>query len=242
MNNISRTTMRYPIAFLYALAILIVTAGFCALLLLTGLNFLNLERMSPEIRVEGGAINSTNTPTVIASTTPTVIASTSLRIETSDSNQRTDTSKIISDNQFRSSQPSNDTDPSEDVGPTRIAMPTVLPDIEKRIEIMPLTIEISVAALTADYQSLIASGKTTSEAIRIIDQYVSGGKYGDMGKRPTTLESAESVFLSDYNRLISTGITADEAINQLMENVPTGRYGIYADVLFRLLEDDLNRR
>jgi hypothetical protein len=63
-----------------------------------------------------------------------------------------------------------------------------------------------------------------------------------MGKRPTTLESAESVFLSDYNRLISTGITADEAINQLMENVPTGRYGIYADVLFRLLEDDLNRR
>ena len=234
MNNISRTTMRYPIAFLYALAILIVTAGFCALLLLTGLNFLNLERMSPEIRVEGGAINSTNTPTVIAST--------SLRIETSDSNQRTDTSKIISDNQFRSSQPSNDTDPSEDVGPTRIAMPTVLPDIEKRIEIMPLTIEISVAALTADYQSLIASGKTTSEAIRIIDQYVSGGKYGDMGKRPTTLESAESVFLSDYNRLISTGIKADEAINQLMENVPTGRYGIYADVLFRLLEDDLNRR
>jgi len=234
MNNISRTTMRYPIAFLYALAILIVTAGFCALLLLTGLNFLNLERMSPETRVEGGAINSTNTPTVIAST--------SLRIETSDSNQRTDTSKIISDNQFRSSQPSNDTDPSEDVGPTRIAMPTVLPDIEKRIEIMPLTIEISVAALTADYQSLIASGKTTSEAIRIIDQYVSGGKYGDMGKRPTTLESAESVFLSDYNRLISTGITADEAINQLMENVPTGRYGIYADVLFRLLEDDLNRR
>ena len=234
MNNTSRTTMRYPIAFLYALAILIVTAGFCALLLLTGLNFLNLERMSPEIRVEGGAINSTNTPTVIAST--------SLRIETSDSNQRTDTSKIISDNQFRSSQPSNDTDPSEDVGPTRIAMPTVLPDIEKRIEIMPLTIEISVAALTADYQSLIASGKTTSEAIRIIDQYVSGGKYGDMGKRPTTLESAESVFLSDYNRLISTGITADEAINQLMENVPTGRYGIYADALFRLLEDDLNRR
>ena len=234
MNNISRTTMRYPIAFLYALAILIVTAGFCALLLLTGLNFLNLERMSPEIRVEGGAINSTNTPTVIAST--------SLRIETSDSNQRTDTSKIISDNQFRSSQPSNDTDPSEDVGPTRIAMPTVLPDIEKRIEIMPLTIEISVAALTADYQSLIASGKTTSEAIRIIDQYVSGGKYGDMGKRPTTLESAESVFLSDYNRLISTGIKADEAINQLMENVPTGRYGIYADALFRLLEDDLNRR
>ena len=234
MNNISRTTMRYPIAFLYALAILIVTAGFCALLLLTGLNFLNLERMSPEIRVEGGAINSTNTPTVIAST--------SLRIETSDSNQRTDISKIISDNQFRSSQPSNDTDPSEDVGPTRIAMPTVLPDIEKRIEIMPLTIEISVAALTADYQSLIASGKTTSEAIRIIDQYVSGGKYGDMGKRPTTLESAESVFLSDYNRLISTGIKADEAINQLMENVPTGRYGIYADVLFRLLEDDLNRR
>ena len=234
MNNISRTTMRYPIAFLYALAILIVTAGFCALLLLTGLNFLNLERMSPEIRVEGGAINSTNTPTVIAST--------SLRIETSDSNQRTDTSKIISDNQFRSSQPSNDTDPSEDVGPTRIAMPTVLPDIEKRIEIMPLTIEISVAALTADYQSLIASGKTTSEAIRIIDQYVSGGKYGDMGKRPTTLESAESVFLSDYNRLISTGIKADEAINQLMENVPTGRYGIYADVLFRLLEDDLNQR
>ena len=234
MNNISRTTMRYPIAFLYALAILIVTAGFCALLLLTGLNFLNLERMSPEIRVEGGAINSTNTPTVIAST--------SLRIETSDSNQRTDTSKIISDNQFRSSQPSNDTDPSEDVGPTRIAMPTVLPDIEKRIEIMPLTIEISVAALTADYQSLIASGKTTSEAIRIIDQYVLGGKYGDMGKRPTTLESAESVFLSDYNRLISTGITADEAINQLMENVPTGRYGIYADVLFRLLEDDLNQR
>ena len=234
MNNISRTTMRYPIAFLYALAILIVTAGFCALLLLTGLNFLNLERMSPEIRVEGGAINSTNTPTVIAST--------SLRIETTDSNQRTDTSKIISDNQFRSSQPSNDTDPSEDVGPTRIAMPTVLPDIEKRIEIMPLTIEISMAALTADYQSLIASGKTTSEAIRIIDQYVSGGKYGDMGKRPTTLESAESVFLSDYNRLISTGITADEAINQLMENVPTGRYGIYADALFRLLEDDLNRR
>jgi hypothetical protein len=241
--------MRYPIAFLYALAILIVTAGFCALLLLTGLNFLNLERMSPEIRVEGGAINSTNTPPVIAST--------SLRIETSDSNQRTDTSKIISDNQFRSSQPSNDTDPSnqfrssqpsndtdpsEDVGPTRIAMPTVLPDIEKRIEIMPLTIEISVAALTADYQSLIASGKTTSEAIRIIDQYVSGGKYGVMGERPTTLESAESVFLSDYNRLISTGITADEAINQLMENVPTGRYGIYADALFRLLEDDLNRR
>ena len=234
MNNISRTTMRYPIAFLYALAILIVTAGFCALLLLTGLNFLNLERMSPETRVEGGAINSTNTPTVIAST--------SLRIETSDSNQRTDTSKIISDNQFRSSQPSNDTDPSEDVGLTRIAMPTVLPDIEKRIEIMPLTIEISVAALTADYQSLIASGKTTFEAIRIIDQYVSGGKYGDMGKRPTTLESAESVFFSDYNRLISTGITADEAINQLMENVPNGRYGIYADVLFRLLEDDLNRR
>lgn len=234
MNNISRTTMRYPIAFLYALAILIVTAGFCALLLLTGLNFLNLERVSPETRVEGGAINSTNTPPVIAST--------SLRIETSDSNQRTDTSKIISDNQFRSSQPSNDTDPSEDVGPTRIAMPTVLPDIEKRIEIMPLTIEISVAALTADYQSLIASGKTTSEAIRIIDQYVSGGKYGDMGKRPTTLESAESVFLSDYYRLISTGIKADEAINQLMENVPTGRYGIYADVLFRLLEDDLNQR
>ena len=234
MNNISRTTMRYPIAFLYALAILIVTAGFCALLLLTGLNFLNLERMSPETRVEGGAINNTNTPTVIAST--------SLRIETSDSNQRTDTSKIISDNQFRSSQPSNDTDPSEDVGPTRIAMPTVLPDIEKRIEIMPLTIEISKAALTADYQSLIASGKTTSEAIRIIDQYVSGGKYGDMGKRPTTLESAESVFLSDYNRLISTGITADEVINQLMENVANGRYGIYADILFRLLEDDLNQR
>ena len=233
MNNISRTTMRYPIAFLYALAILIVTAGFCALLLLTGLNFLNLERMSPETRVEGGATNSTNTPTVIAST--------SLRLETSDSNQRADTSKIMSDTRFRSSQPSNDTDPSEDVGPTRIAMPTVLPDIEKRIEIMPLTIEISVAALTADYQSLIASGKTTSEAIRIIDQYVSGGKYGDMGKRPTTLESAESVFLSDYNRLISTGITADEAINQLMENVPNGRYGIYADVLFRLLEDDLNQ-
>ena len=121
-------------------------------------------------------------------------------------------------------------------------MPTVLPDIEKRIEIMPLTIEIAVAALTADYQSLIASGKTTSEAIRIIDQYVSGGKYGDMGKRPTTLESAESVFLSDYNLLMSTGITVGEAINQLMENVPTGRYGIYADVLFRLLEDDLNRR
>ena len=234
MNNISRTTMRDPIAFLYALAILIVTAGFCALLLLTGLNYLNLERMPPETKVEGGAINRTNTPTVIAST--------SLRIETSDSNQRTDTSKIISDNQFRSSQPSNDIDPSENVGPTRIAMQTALPDIEKRTEIMPLTIEISVAALTADYQSLIASGKTTPEAIRIIDQYVSGGKYGDMGKRPTTLESAESVFLSDYNRLISTGITADEAINQLMENVPTGRYGIYADVLFRLLEDDLNRR
>ena len=234
MNNISRTTMRYPIAFLYALAILIVTAGFCWLLLLTVLNFLNLERMSPETRVEGGATNRTNTPTVIAST--------SLRLETPDSNQRTDTSKTISDTRLRSSQPSNDTDPSEDVGPTRIAMPTVLPDIEKRIEIMPLTIEISEAALTADYQSLIASGKTTSEAIRIIDQYVSAGKYGDMGKRPTTLESAESVFLSDYNRLISTGITADEAINQLMENVPTGRYGIYADVLFRLLEDDLNRR
>tara|TARA_B100000949_G_scaffold171895_1_gene152365 strand:+ start:1174 stop:1539 length:366 start_codon:yes stop_codon:yes gene_type:complete len=121
-------------------------------------------------------------------------------------------------------------------------MPTVLPDIEKHIEIMPLTIEISEAALTADYQSLIASGKTTSEAIRIIDQYVSAGKYGDMGKRPTTLESAESVFLSDYNLLMSTGITVGEAINQLMENVPTGRYGIYADVLFRLLEDDLNRR
>ena len=234
MNNISRTTMRYPIAFLYALAILIVTAGFCWLLLLTVLNFLNLERMSPETRVEGGATNRTNTPTVIAST--------SLRLETPDSNQRTDTSKIISDNQFRSSQPSNDTAPSEDVGPTRIAMPTVLPDIEKHIEIMPLTIEISEAALTADYQSLIASGKTTSEAIRIIDQYVSAGKYGDMGKRPTTLESAESVFLSDYNLLMSTGITVGEAINQLMENVPTGRYGIYADVLFRLLEDDLNRR
>ena len=234
MNNISRTTMRYPIAFLYALAILIVTAGFCWLLLLTVLNFLNLERISPETRVEGGATNST--------TTPTVIASTSLRLETADSNQRTDTSKTISDTRLRSSQPSNDTDPSEDVGPTRIAMPTVLPDIEKHIEIMPLTIEISEAALTADYQSLIASGKTTSEAIKIIDQYVSGGKYGVMGKRPTTLESAESVFLSDYNRLISTGIKADEAINQLMENVPTGRYGIYADVLFRLLEDDLNRR
>ena len=234
MNNISRTTMRYPLAFLYALAILIVTAGFCWLLLLTVLNFLNLERMSPETRVEGGATNRTNTPTVIAST--------SLRLETPDSNQRTDTSKTISDTRLRSSQPSNDTDPSEDVGPTRIAMPTVLPDIEKRIEIMPLTIEISAAALTADYQSLIASGKTTSEAIRIIDQYVSAGKYGDMGKRPTTLESAESVFLSDYNRLISIGITVDEAINQLMENVPTGRYGIYADVLFRLLEDDLNRR
>jgi len=234
MNNISRTTMRYPIAFLYALAILIVTAGFCWLLLLTVLNFLNLERMSPETRVEGGATNRTNTPTVIAST--------SVRLETPDSNQRTDTSKTISDTRLRSSQPSNDTDPSEDVGPTRIAMPTVLPDIEKRIEIMPLTIEISEAALTADYQSLIASGKTTSEAIRIIDQYVSAGKYGDMGKRPTTLESAESVFLSDYNRLISTGITVDEAINQLMENVPTGRYGIYADVLFQLLEDDLNRR
>lgn len=234
MNNISRTTMRYPIAFLYALAILIVTAGFCWLLLLTVLNFLNLERMSPETRVEGGATNRTNTPTVIAST--------SLRIETSDSNQRTDTSKTISDTRLRSSRPSNDTDPSEDVGPTRIAMPTVLPDIEKHIEIMPLTIEISEAALTADYQSLIASGKTTSEAIRIIDQYVSAGKYGDMGKRPTTLESAESVFLSDYNLLMSTGITVGEAINQLMENVPTGRYGIYADVLFRLLEDDLNRR
>ena len=234
MNNISRTTMRYPIAFLYALAILIVTAGFCWLLLLTVLNFLNLERMSPETRVEGGATNRTNTPTVIAST--------SVRLETPDSNQRTDTSKTISDTRLRSSQPSNDTDPSEDVGPTRIAMPTVLPDIEKHIEIMPLTIEISAAALTADYQSLIASGKTTSEAIRIIDQYVSAGKYGDMGKRPTTLESAESVFLSDYNRLISTGITADEAINQLMENVANGRYGIYADVLFRLLEDDLNRR
>ena len=234
MNNISRTTMRYPIAFLYALAILIVTAGFCWLLLLTVLNFLNLERMSPETRVEGGATNRTNTPTVIAST--------SLRLETPDSNQRTDTPKTISDTRLRSSQPSNDTDPSEDVGPTRIAMPTVLPDIEKRIEIMPLTIEISEAALTADYQSLIASGKTTSEAIRIIDQYVSAGKYGDMGKRPTTLESAESVFLSDYNLLMSTGITVGEAINQLMENVPTGRYGIYADVLFRLLEDDLNRR
>ena len=234
MNNISRTTMRYPIAFLYALAILIVTAGFCWLLLLTVLNFLNLERMSPETRVEGGATNRTNTPTVIAST--------SLRLETPDSNQRTDTSKTISDTRLRSSQPSNDTDPSEDVSPTRIATPTVLPDIEKRIEIMPLTIEISVAALTADYQSLIASGKTTSEAIRIIDQYVSAGKYGDMGKRPTTLESAESVFLSDYNLLMSTGITVGEAINQLMENVPTGRYGIYADVLFRLLEDDLNRR
>ena len=234
MNNISRTTMRYPIAFLYALAILIVTAGFCWLLLLTVLNFLNLERMSPETKVEGGAINSTNTPTVIAST--------SVRLETPDSNQRTDISKTISDTRLRSSQPSNDTDPSEDVGPTSIAMPTVLPDIEKRIEIMPLTIEISEAALTADYQSLIASGKTTSEAIRIIDQYVSGGKYGDMGKRPTTLESAESVFLSDYNLLMSTGITVGEAINQLMENVPTGRYGIYADVLFRLLEDDLNRR
>ena len=234
MNNISRTTMRYPITFLYALAILIVTAGFCWLLLLTVLNFLNLERMSPETRVEGGATNRTNTPIVIAST--------SLRLETPDSNQRTDTSKTISDTRLRSSQPSNDTDPSEDVGPTRIAMPTVLPDIEKRIEIMPLTIEISEAALTADYQSLIASGKTTSEAIRIIDQYVSEGKYGDMGKRPTTLESAESVFLSDYNRLISTDITVDEAINQLMENVPTGRYGIYADVLFQLLEDDLNRR
>ena len=234
MNNISRTTMRYPIAFLYALAILIVTAGFCWLLLLTVLNFLNLERMSPETRVEGGATNRTNTPTVIAST--------SLRLETPDSNQRTDTPKTISDTRLRSSQPSNDTDPSEDVGPTRIAMPTVLPDIEKHIEIMPLTIEISAAALTADYQSLIASGKTTSEAIRIIDQYVSAGKYGDMGKRPTTLESAESVFLSDYNLLMSTGVTAGEAINQLMENVPTGRYGIYADVLFRLLEDDLNRR
>ena len=234
MNNISRTTMRYPIAFLYALAILIVTAGFCWLLLLTVLNFLNLERMSPETRVEGGATNRTNTPTVIAST--------SLRLETPDSNQRTDTSKTISDTRLRSSQPSNDTDPSEDVGPTRIAMPTVLPDIEKHIEIMPLTIEISAAALTADYQSLIASGKTTSEAIRIIDQYVSAGKYGDMGKRPTTLESAESVFLSDYNLFMSTGITVGEAIAQLMENVPTGRYGIYADVLFRLLEDDLNRR
>ena len=234
MNNISRTTMRYPIAFLYALAILIVTAGFCWLLLLTVLNFLNLERMSPETRVEGGATNRTNTPTVIAST--------SLRLETPDSNQRTDTSKTISDTRLRSSQPANDTDPSEDVGPTRIAMPTVLPDIEKHIEIMPLTIEISEAALTADYQSLIASGKTTSEAIRIIDQYVSAGKYGDMGKRPTTLESAESVFLSDYNLLMSTGITVGEAINQLMENVPTGRYGIYADVLFQLLEDDLNRR
>ena len=234
MNNIFRTTMRYPIAFLYALAILIVTAGFCWLLLLTVLNFLNLERMSPETRVEGGATNRTNTPTVIAST--------SVRLETPDSNQRTDTSKTISDTRLRSSQPSNDTDPSEDVGPTRIAMPTVLPDIEKHIEIMPLTIEISAAALTADYQSLIASGKTTSEAIRIIDQYVSGGKYGDMGKRPTTLESAESVFLSDYNLLMSTGITVGEAINQLMENVPTGRYGIYADVLFQLLEDDLNRR
>ena len=216
MNNISRTTMRYPIAFLYALAILIVTAGFCWLLLLTVLNFLNLERMSPETRVEGGATNRTNTPTVIAST--------SLRLETPGSNQRTDTSKTISDTRLRSSQPSNDTDPSEDVGPTRIAMPTVLPDIEKRIEIMPLTIEISEAALTADYQSLIASGKTTSEAIRIIDQYVSAGKYGDMGKRPTTLESAESVFLSDYNLLMSTGITGGEAINQLMENVTTGRY------------------
>ena len=234
MNNISRTTMRYPIAFLYALAILIVTAGFCWLLLLTVLNFLNLERMSPETRVEGEATNRTNTPTVIAST--------SVRLETPDSNQRTDTSKTISDTRFRSSQPSNDTDPSEDVGPTRIAMPTVLPGIEKHIEIMPLTIEISEAALTADYQSLIASGKTTSEAIRIIDQYVSAGKYGDMGKRPTTLESAESVFLSDYNLLMSTGITVGEAINQLMENVPAGRYGIYADVLFRLLEDDLNRR
>ena len=234
MNNISRTTMRYPIAFLYALAILIVTAGFCWLLLLTVLNFLNLERMSPETRVEGGATNRTNTPTVIAST--------SLRLETPDSNQRTDTSKTISDTRLRSSQPSNDTDPSEDVGATRIAMPTVLPDIEKHIEIMPLTIEISEAALTADYQSLIASGKTTSEAIRIIDQYVSAGKYGDMGKRPTTLESAESVFLSDYNLFMSAGITVGEAIAQLMENVPTGRYGIYADVLFRLLEDDLNRR
>jgi len=190
--------------------------------------------MSPETRVEGGATNRTNTPTVIAST--------SVRLETPDSNQRTDTSKTISDTRLRSSQPSNDTDPSEDVGPTRIAMPTVLPDIEKRIEIMPLTIEISEAALTADYQSLIASGKTTSEAIRIIDQYVSGGKYGDMGKRPTTLESAESVFLSEYNLLMSTGITVGEAINQLMENVPTGRYGIYADVLFQLLEDDLDRR
>jgi len=121
-------------------------------------------------------------------------------------------------------------------------MPTVLPAIEKRIEILPLTIEISVAALTADYQSLIASGKTTSEAIRIIDQYVSEGKYGDMGKRPTTLNSAESVFFADYDRLTSNGITVDETIKQLMKNVPTGRYGIYADVLFQLLEDDLNRR
>ena len=99
-----------------------------------------------------------------------------------------------------------------------------------------------MAALTADYQSLIASGKTTSEAIRVIDQYVSEGKYGDMGKRPDTLESAESVFLSDYDRLISSGIAVDEAISQLAENVPTGRYGIYSDVLFPLLEDTLSNR
>ena len=234
MNNISRTTMRYPLASLYLFATLAVTVGFCVVLLLTALDFLNLKSMSLEIRTEDGSTNGAKTTTSITST--------SLRLETSDSDQRTDSSKNKVDTPRRSSESSNDTHPTGDVGPTRIAMPTVLPAIEKRIEILPLTIEISVAALTADYQSLIAFGKTTSEAIRIIDQYVSEGKYGDMGKRPTTLNSAESIFFSDYDRLTSNGITVDETINQLMKNVPTGRYGIYADVLFQLLEDDSNRR
>ena len=117
------------------------------------------------------------------------------------------------------------------------SIPTALPGIDQRTHILPLTIEIATAALNADYQSLITLGMTTSEAIKIIDQYVDEGKYGDMGKRPTTLEAAEAVFFSDYDRMIASGLTVDESINQLIGNAPTGRYGIYADILFQLLEN-----
>jgi hypothetical protein len=229
--------MRYPITYLSLLVTLAVTIGFCTVFLLTVLDFLDLQSESSEIRVEDGFTNAANSTTPIT-TTPL----TSRRLETPDADRLTDSSNIRTDTQLGSSTPQNDTNPSDDVGPTRIAMPAVLPNIEKRTEILPLTIEISMAALTADYQSLIASGRTTSEAIRIIDQYVSEGKYGAMGKRPNTLESAESIFLSDYDRLISSGIAVDEAISKLAQNVPTGRYGIYADVLFPLLEDDLSNR
>ncbi|PKB66482.1 MAG: hypothetical protein BZY81_07005 [SAR202 cluster bacterium Io17-Chloro-G4] len=77
------------------------------------------------------------------------------------------------------SDPSSPVDPQTSAGVIMQESPEN--PLSKIIE--PITDEIAIAALNADFDSLLAAGLSISLAVRYIDERVEAGKYGDLTNR-----------------------------------------------------------